>query len=515
MRRRTLAWLVVCLTIVGTMATQMNFGDSHMRVHQHRMAKGEQESGALAGMGQAQDRARPFGTVTTDVRELATYLPLVEIETQEAIPGGVNRDRKESEGIYTTASDGNNHVIANMKIYDSAGQVHRLQDIPDVKTQIQIRVRGNSSRYFDKPSWSVKTIHSNGENKDLSIMGMEANHDWALHGPFLDKTLMRNYMGMNISGELMDYAPDVRFCEVVLNGRYEGVYVMMETVSRGHGRIGIEKPNHMRGVSGYIIELDNSPVRTPDTIMDNLTRYTGILHKNSFFDIRYPGGEDLTQEIREYIESDVSRFEKALYSFDYDTLSCGYRNYIDVEEFADYFILAEVFMQRDTGNHSTYFYKGVNGKYKPCVWDFNNDLDNDLVRVEDDYFSVVNFVTVGAPWFEMLIRDEGFTDMIIRRYRTLRGGVLSDEYLTKYMEETADYLREPAGRNYMVWGYSFDPSRLDDDNKQRPDARVPGSWEEALAQMEGELLRRLAWLDQNIEVLRQYSHESAVKRYNH
>ena len=28
-------------------------------------------------------------------------------------------------------------------------------------------------------------------------MGMDAHHEWVLHGPYLDKTLMRNYMWYN------------------------------------------------------------------------------------------------------------------------------------------------------------------------------------------------------------------------------------------------------------------------------------------------------------------------------
>jgi hypothetical protein len=63
-------------------------------------------------------------------------------------------------------------------------------------------------------------------------MGMPAHDEWALYGPFLDKTLLRNYLGMNISAEVMGYAPNVRFCECFLDGRYQGVYLFMETVAR-------------------------------------------------------------------------------------------------------------------------------------------------------------------------------------------------------------------------------------------------------------------------------------------
>ena len=52
---------------------------------------------------------------------------------------------------------------------------------------------------FDKKSYAVTTVDGDGTEQDRRIMGMEAAHDWALHGPFLDKTLMRNYIAMNFS----------------------------------------------------------------------------------------------------------------------------------------------------------------------------------------------------------------------------------------------------------------------------------------------------------------------------
>lgn len=113
------------------------------------------------------------------------------------------------------------------------------------------------------------------------------------------------------------------------------------------------------------------------------------------------------------------------------------------------------------------------------------------------------------------MKDGQFTDSIIKRYAVLRKGILSDEYLTDYIDETAAWLGDAVERNYRVWGYSFDPSLLNMHNKLHPDERNPRSYGEALEQMEDMLLQRLAWLDENIQVLRQYSHESAVKKFNH
>ena len=115
----------------------------------------------------------------------------------------------------------------------------------------------------------------------------------------------------------------------------------------------------------------------------------------------------------------------------------------------------------------------------------------------------------------MMLKDEAFTERIINRYRQLREGILSDEYLTDYIEETIAFLGEAVDRNYAVWGFSFEPSNLDSNNKLHPVERNPRTYEEAVTQMKEVLLQRLDWLDHNIVILKQYSHESAVKKYNH
>lgn len=516
MRKRNVAWITICLTVFGAIASQLNLGDNAVRIHQHKYAAEISEApeyGPLDCVVEGKVSYNQYSPDAINITRLSTHLPLVIIDTAEEIPGIPYYKEGGYHRLYTTDSNGNEFVVGNMKIISKEECYHMIDDTPDVKTQIRIRVRGNTSRWFDKKSYSVKTIHQTGENRNVSIMGMEADHDWVLHGPFLDKTLIRNYMALNIAGELMDYAPDVRFCEVVENGEYKGVYVMMETVSRGNGRIEVEKPNYTKNVSGYVIELDNKTT-LPATALNNFTKYVQILRRNAFFNIRYPGTLTLTPGIKDYIERDVSNFEKALYSFDYDSKSYGYMNFIDVDEFVDYFILMEVFLQHDTGNLSTFFYKDINGKYKPCVWDFNNDLDN-ISSIKEDDFYIRKFVTVQSPWFLMLVKDEGYTQRIIDRYRQLRKGILSNEYLTTYINDTISYLDKAVDRNFAVWGYSFDPMFLDMRNKLHPDERNPRSYNEAVDQMKNVLLDRLAWLDENIVVLKQYSHESAVKKFNH
>ena len=92
-----------------------------------------------------------------------------------------------------------------------------IRDRPDLESEILIRIRGNSSRRFDKKNYLIRFVNDDGSYAGHEVMGMDAHYEWALHGPYLDTSLIRNYMWYNIAGEMMDYAPNVRFCELVLN----------------------------------------------------------------------------------------------------------------------------------------------------------------------------------------------------------------------------------------------------------------------------------------------------------
>ena len=103
---------------------------------------------------------------------------------------------------------------------------------------------------------------------------MDAHYEWALYGPYLDKTLIRNYMWYNIAGEIMDYAPNVRFCEVMLNGEYQGLYVMVETITNGkESRVNVSEPIENTLSTGYVLRLDRGSANDLKNI-NNFTYYT-------------------------------------------------------------------------------------------------------------------------------------------------------------------------------------------------------------------------------------------------
>lgn len=411
------------------------------------------------------------------------------------IPGKPYHNSETGLTEHTLAADGSDTIAATADIIDGEGNNH-LSDAATLSSNIRIRIRGNSSRHFDKKPYLLEFINPDGTNNDCEVMGMAAHHEWALHGPYLDKTLIRNYMWYNISGQIMDYAPNVRFCEVILNGEYQGLYLMTETITAGDdgARLTLSTTEKRSTFSGYILRHDRGSESDIKNI-NPLSIYTRRTEKK--INIVYPGLSNLNEELARDIELEFSAFEKAIHSYDFDDKE-GYKGNIDVESFVDYFIINEVSLNRDAGLFSTYIYKDISRKYKMCVWDFNNSLDN--------YEEVKNnpndgFAMFGTLWFNRFVQDEDFTDAIIKRYRELRKGVLSTEYLNQFVVDTIEWLGPAVDRNFEKWGYSFEESS----DRLTPHERNPRSYAEAVTQMTDCLNERLVWMDANIESLRQYS----------
>ena len=434
-----------------------------------------------------------------------THLPLVMIDTSgKSIPGKATYT--EDGGIeYSTAEDGAKEIRGKIKIADSPTQNNHLYSPAAISSDMTIHIRGNSSRVFDKPSYDIRLITSDGENNPQPVMGMDAHHEWVLYGPYIDKTLIRNYMLYNIAGEIMDYAPNVRFCEVFINGSYQGVYVMTENITAGNdgARLDLSVSKKNNTFSGYVLRID----RGSENKIKNIKTFSCYsLRTKQIVNIEYPGLENLTPEIAEKIRQDFSKFEKSLYSYDFDKADYGYKKYIDPQSFADYFIINEFTCNYDAGYYSTYVYKDIDGKYRLCVWDFNSACNNyPEIDIANNYFEMQNDL-----WYFMLMKDEDFTDLIINRYRELRKSYLSDEYLNNYIDGCVKYLGDAIDRNYEKWGYIFKP----ENGPLEPADRNTSSYEESIEQLKNFIKQRGKWMDENIESVRQYSENSKIKKFD-
>ena len=534
MKNQALALLATALMLLALFGIDhMNVESKNIRYHQH-----QSPSAILATI--------PISTLTNSIpmpststvayTDLASHLPILTIDTRGLIIPGLpttQRDRF-GENTYLLSENGSKTILAQLNLFNPPNNppnklststplitdrtvpdptnsttdrtVPNLTNPPALSSEIEIRLRGHASRRYPKGSYAIRLTHENQQNNPQNLMGMASHHEWVLHGPFIDRTMIRNYLWYNLAGEIMDYAPNVRFCELILNGDYQGLYLLTESITEGKdGRLPLSKNAKNAQAIGYLLRVDRPTEADLDSVKDIYTyaERMGLLHQD--IRIEYPGTSNLTEQSAKSIELDVSAFEKSLYSFDFNHPLYGYRNRIDVASFVDYFILNEFSGNRDAGLYSTYLYKPPGEAYKLCVWDFNNSCDN----FPNSETSTEGFFMMDRVWFFMLMKDEYFVEQILKRYAELRQGLLSQEFIETYIDETLSYLEPAIARNEARWQSIYAA-----DTKQYLD-RMPENHATAVQHMKDWLKERGTWMDENIHVLRQYCHPSRNKNYLH
>ena len=385
----------------------------------------------LGGADQSQGQS-PGATQTPTAREPGNH-PLILIDT--------NGSR-----IYKETT-----TWGEVSVVDQANGQNTPAAQPQLTTLATVKYRGNSSYYiFDKRQYRIKLFQSETKSRKYGLLGMGEHSEWVLYGPFLDRSLVRNKLVYDLSRELMDWAPDTRYCEVYVNGEYQGIYL---------------------AVMG---KTDNE------------------------LSISYPTKSKLSNAQVKWIERDISAFEETLYGDGFADPEKGYAAYIDVDSFVEYYLINELAMIPDASHLSTYLYKNIGGKLKMAVWDFNNGFDN---YPWTDYTTDRFFVEDGN-WFDRLLQDRAFVDQVVARYRELRREQWSDERILGLIDGYVEQLGDAVDRNFAVWGYTFEENLLSKD--QAGNSRDPKSFEEAIAMLKNCILARTAFLDENIEQL--YTH---------
>ena len=487
--------------LLSCLFLQIDKSKDIIRYHQHLEQPSEEELGECPVCG--------------GKSVLCTHLPIIIINTGgKKIPGGPIMAADYSIVGYETSDNGEEQILVGISAINGEGIYNHLEDEPSVSAKALFRIRGNSSRRFDKKSYRIQFIDDTNpdKKKDVSVLGMPADMEWALHGPFLDKTLIRNYMWMNISAEVMGYAPNVRFCELILDGEYQGVYVLMETIREGENRINLTDYEKNSPVCSYMVRFE--PKSNPNKVIDNFTYYTKRLEEGTKSEVIYPGANEQTEDVKKYIKSDLNEIEQKLFSQEFKDEPDSCWNYLDMDSFVNYYILQEFLAVNDVFSASTYMYKDVRGKlHIGPVWDYNNVLDNFLREMPQN-----EFLLSQRGWYSQLMRSEKFVKRLIARYRELREGYLSEEYLVDYVMETQKWLGSAVERNFEVWGYSFDVNQIQPYEMKRPfgskrkeqpvEELNPTNYEEATQWMLEYMKGRGRWMDNNIDSLLQYCHPS-------
>ncbi|MBR4388092.1 MAG: CotH kinase family protein [Prevotella sp.] len=442
-----------------------------------------------------------------------TNLPIVFIDLQGQRLAGRWEDR---------------YIAARMKIiHNGEGNLnygdtlaHPDQTV-DYEGWIAIKYRGNSSfSNSDKKPYAFRTLESNvlpddgGKKEKVKILGMGKDNKWAVIAPFSDKVMFRDILSFDLARPWMDFVPQARLCEFIIDGTYYGVYAIAERVSAGKQRLNLHDPGDDGGdLSGdYLVEIDRPDDPYYASQYRPWTDFNGTLNygKKIYYQYKSPEEEDfaeLPEGTREALHAEIHNMETSFAKDNFADPETGYRQYIDVTSFIDYMLATEVSMNIDGYRLSTNMYKysktraqneGLDSRWKMSLWDFNiawgnaNYYDGEKTnRWQYAFNTRASGDGNQVPFYwHRLVKDPTFMEQVKQRWAAYRQGNYSDERIMATVDSLANLLTSQgaADRNQQAWGIIG--------RQVWPNYFVGHSYQEELDYMKGWITDRLAFMDQ-------------------
>jgi CotH kinase protein len=302
-----------------------------------------------------------------------------------------------------------------------------------------------------------------GDTSATALLGMPEDNDWILYGAYSDKSLMRNWLSYKLSNEMGRYAVRGRFCEVILDGQYIGVYQITESISRGNDRVDISRMTSNDIFSdaltgGYMCKIDwlGGPHWASNYPPDPLNPSSNVVN----FQIIYPKPANIVPAQQAYFETYVDSFENALFGPNYADTTVGWRHYADEGSFVDYFILNELAKNVDAYWLSTYFYKDKDSKGGKITmgpsWDFNGAWHGaDYCNAPDTFdwhYNEPSYCACDMPlWWKRLVTDTLFTNNLQCRWAELSSTILDTSHIFHLMDSAAALLNQAQVRHFIQW----------------------------------------------------------------
>ena len=364
-------------------------------------------------------------------------------------------------------------VLTRLRVvYNGEGVRNRLDGSTlDYVGAVAIERRGASSQLHPKRGFGLELRDGDGEDTDAPLLGMPPEEDWVLHGPYADQSLVRNAFTYAMARGLSTYAPRTRFVELVLDGEYEGVYLLTESVKRDRARVDVAKLTAADTIGepltgGYILKLDKAVADDPAYVSSfSLPHQSALAAQGTHIRYHYPKPDRIRPQQRAYIRDWMADFEATLAADDFEDPLAGFAPLIDAESFTDFLFVNEITRNIDAYVFSTYLYKERDrdgGRlHMGPVWDFNFALGyahwNSGQDPEGWVFENRRPEPARAEvpfWWERLWSAREFREGAETRWRNLRadGGALSDRRLGGLLDSLeAAVGGEVAERNFRRW----------------------------------------------------------------
>jgi subtilisin-like proprotein convertase family protein len=397
-------------------------------------------------------------------------------------------------------------VAGTMRIIDNgAGLYNQVNDSAAYIGNIGIEIRGNYSASLPQKPFGLETRDGLGAELDTAILGMPSEHDWILMANYNDKAFLRNPLALKLFDEMGHYASRYKLCEVIINNEYQGVYLFCEEIKRDHNRVDIAKldTNENSGLNltgGYIWKNDFGTGWN--------SNYHPIDHPtlDVHYAYVYPKETAITTAQQNYLQTFVDQAESVIYAPNFADSLTGYRQYLSVQSFYDYFIVNSLARNGDGFKKSVYFHKdkdpltGLAKIKMGPVWDFDWAWKNlwDCHTSATDGSEWTHLVNDCGPdnnswaWYVRLLQDSTFANELNCRWRNLRLNLLDTTRIFNWIDSNETVMNGAQLRHYETWpilGLAVGAPENDS---------FPNTYHGEMAKFKMWIRKRVIWLDNNM-----------------
>ena len=365
--------------------------------------------------------------LTAEILELG--LPVVIVETV---------DREEPTCDYIYDENGAPRTITNatkvpgrLYIVESGDTIYDSGLYENKASGMTLKIRGNSSAFLLKSPYKIKL------QKKADLLnprgGGRKDKNWLLLNDYLFS--LNLMIGLKVNELVgLQWTPQMKHVNVIVNGDYKGNYMLCESVERNEDcRLNVNKNE------GYIIENDSYAEFETKWFNTGVTgtRYT----------FKYPDEDDLTEEHLEWIKNYMYEAEMSMYANTFD-------KYIDLKSFAKWMIGHDILGTSDwSGSNIFMTVYDKNAKLMMAnMWDFDTNY-----IMEEDFAKIHTFD--GGWVYPKLFTSENpsFRDEYIKQWDEIKTTFFPemDAFLNNFLQsEELKALERSRLKDVERWNHS-------------------------------------------------------------
>ncbi len=387
---------------------------------------------------------------------ICTGLPVLKIDLYDTRDGRITAstkiERTPASPMYFSYYDPCDAATGTVASAKSAGKIH---------------TRGGTSAKYDKHSFKFSLYHDITcvDQNNIALCGMRNDEDWVLNAMYQEETKVRDMLAYDLWEDIgADHYGDgtilgtrMKYVEVILGGKYWGLYGLCEPEDAKQFGLSQGKPGAVYKVSSWIVPRV-SELR--DAIIHEQTQVAEV-------EVKYPevtdaSARDAWKPFLDYVEI---TYESSDFYFQKQI-----GNVMDEDNLADMWIFLNVIAGRDNRWKNLYLaYRADDGKLVMAPWDCDisfglnwEDGDHDSLHLYHEPYSFyeIQEMPIFDRYLELNVNE--FRKTLADRWNELRGDWLSVEEILSRAQSFRSQLEDSGAlnRNRKRWPKSGDAADI-------------------------------------------------------